>query len=163
MQWTQAARLTSALPCGRQSRVVLTPRRRRQVSGGDVGPNGPDTPLSAGDGDKKARSPGSAKETVKTIAQETPGVSGEPVVTMLVCFFNSHARLRVQRAPGFPCALCFETACFFVQLGRAAPRERGRMSLAKAFSSLVASSFETHRGACHRARIRATRWRCSSG
>jgi hypothetical protein len=29
--------------------------------------------------------------------------------------------------------------------------------------SRVASSFQTHRGACHRARIRATRWRCSSG
>jgi len=24
-----------------------------------------------------------------------------------VCFFISHARLRVHRAPGFPCALCF--------------------------------------------------------
>jgi hypothetical protein len=49
----------------------------------------------------------SAKETVKTIAQGRPGFSGEPVVTTLVCFFISHARLRVQRAPGFPCALCF--------------------------------------------------------
>jgi hypothetical protein len=36
---------------GRQSRVVLTPRRRRQVSGGN----------SADDGDKKARSPGRAR------------------------------------------------------------------------------------------------------
>jgi 2-haloacid dehalogenase len=27
----------------------------------------------------------------------------------------------------------------------------------------LASSFETQRGACHRARIRATRWRCASG
>src|SRR5271169_516374 len=47
----------------------------------------------------------STKETVKTIAQGRPDQTGEPVVTMLVCFFNSHARLRVQRAPGFPCAL----------------------------------------------------------
>jgi len=47
----------------------------------------------------------STKETVKTIAQGMPGVSGEPVVTMLVCFLFLHARLRVQRAPGFPCAL----------------------------------------------------------
>ena len=47
----------------------------------------------------------STKETVKTIAQGRPGISGEPVVTMLVCFFNSHARLRVHWAPGFPCAL----------------------------------------------------------
>jgi len=27
----------------------------------------------------------------------------------------------------------------------------------------MAASFETHHGACHRARIRATRWRCSHG
>ena len=26
----------------------------------------------------------------------------------------------------------------------------------------MTASFETHRGACHRARIRATRWPCSS-
>jgi hypothetical protein len=37
--------------------VVLTPRRRRQVDGGN----------SVGDGDKQARSHKSAKETVKTI------------------------------------------------------------------------------------------------
>src|SRR5437763_11941270 len=34
-----------------------------------------------------------------------PGVSGVTVVTMLVCFFILHARLRVHRAPGIPCAL----------------------------------------------------------
>jgi hypothetical protein len=33
MRWTQAAHLTRALPCGRRSRVVLTPRRWRQVRG----------------------------------------------------------------------------------------------------------------------------------
>ncbi len=51
MRWTQAARLTSALSCGRRSRVVLTPRRWRQVCGSD----------SAGDGGKKARSPRRAR------------------------------------------------------------------------------------------------------
>ena len=49
----------------------------------------------------------SVKETVKTIAQGRPGVTGEPVVTTLVCLFHLHARLRVHRAPGFPCALRF--------------------------------------------------------
>src|SRR5579863_5684900 len=34
-----------------------------------------------------------------------PGYSGGPVVTMLVCSFILHARLRVQRAPGIPHAL----------------------------------------------------------
>src|SRR5438045_7925813 len=49
----------------------------------------------------------SAKETVKTIARGMPGVSGVTVVTMLVCFFILHARLRAHRAPGIPCALLF--------------------------------------------------------
>jgi hypothetical protein len=40
-----------------------------------------------------------------TIARGMPDCSGEPVVTMLVCFFILHARLRVRRAPGIPCAL----------------------------------------------------------
>src|ERR1700721_176245 len=35
MRWTRAALLTSALSCGRRSRVVLTPRRWRQVSRSD--------------------------------------------------------------------------------------------------------------------------------
>jgi hypothetical protein len=34
-----------------------------------------------------------------------PGETGVTVVTMLVCFFISHARLRAHRAPGIPCAL----------------------------------------------------------
>src|SRR5690242_20447504 len=32
---------------------------------------------------------------------------GVPVVTLLVCFFHSHTRLRVRKTPGFPCALRF--------------------------------------------------------
>ncbi len=51
MRWTQAAPKTRALFCGRRSRVVLTPRRWRQVGGGD----------STGDGGKQARSPGRAR------------------------------------------------------------------------------------------------------
>src|SRR5215212_8259859 len=45
------------------------------------------------------------KETVKTIARGMPGVSGVTVVTMLVCFFHLHMRLRAHRASGIPCAL----------------------------------------------------------
>src|SRR5712671_5665025 len=41
----------------------------------------------------------------KTIARGMPGRTGVTVVTTLVCFFISHARLRVHRAPGIPCAL----------------------------------------------------------
>ena len=77
----------------------------------------------------------STKETVKTIAQGRPGISGEPVVTMLVCFFNSHARLRVQRAPGFPCALYFSGARL-ANLGRIVSREWGGVSGAPRRSNL---------------------------
>jgi hypothetical protein len=42
----------------------------------------------------------------KTIARGMPGDSGVTVVTTLVCFFISHARLRVHWASGIPCALC---------------------------------------------------------
>jgi hypothetical protein len=48
----------------------------------------------------------STKETVKTIVQGMPVESVLPVVTTLVCFSFSHARPRVRRAPGIPCALC---------------------------------------------------------
>src|SRR5258708_7921810 len=41
-----------------------------------------------------------------------PGRSGEPVVTMLVCFFILHARLRVHQAPGFPAPSDFHRAGF---------------------------------------------------
>ena len=42
-----------------------------------------------------------------TIARGMPGASGEPVVTTSCAFYFSHARLRVHRAPGIPCALTF--------------------------------------------------------
>ena len=91
------ARARSTMRCfsRRRSRVVLTPRRWRQVGGATP-------PMTV---TTKPVTEESTKETVKTIAQGMPGVSGEPVVTMLVCFLFLHARLRVQRAPGFPCAL----------------------------------------------------------
>ena len=51
MRWTRVALLTRAQSCGRRSRVVLTPRRWRQVGERDF----------AGDGDNKARSPRRAR------------------------------------------------------------------------------------------------------
>ena len=51
-------------------------------------------------------------------------ISGVTVVTMLVCFtYHLHARLRAHRAPGIPCALCFEGREIHAQLGRFTPRE----------------------------------------
>ncbi len=62
---------------------------------------------SAGDGVKQRGHRGEREVSRKTIARGMPGRSGVTVVTTLVCFFVSHARLRVHRAPGIPCALCF--------------------------------------------------------
>ncbi len=71
--------LTNGTERGRRSRVVLTPRRWRQVGGGN----------SAGDGDNKARSPGRVRrKPLKPLRAGMPGDPGEPVVTMLVCFSN---------------------------------------------------------------------------
>src|SRR6202030_2565091 len=62
---------------GRRSRVVLAPRRWRQVGGGN----------SADDGDKKARSPGRARrKPLKPLRAGMPGDPGGPVVTTLVWF-----------------------------------------------------------------------------
>jgi hypothetical protein len=51
MRWTRTALQTSGARGGRRSRVVLTPRRWRQVGGGN----------SVSDGGKQARSPGRAR------------------------------------------------------------------------------------------------------
>jgi hypothetical protein len=65
--------------------------------------------LHAGDGDNKARSPERARsKPLKPFAQEKPDRFGVPVVTCLRAFYFLHARLRVRRASGFSCALCFE-------------------------------------------------------
>jgi hypothetical protein len=55
-----------------------------------------------------------------------PGDLGVPVVTTLVCFVSHlQARLRVQRAPGIPHALCFSGRLLHAKLGRIAPRGCG--------------------------------------
>ena len=83
----------------------------------------------AGDGDKKARSPGSAKETVKPLRAGMPGVSGVSVVTNSRVFLR--ARLRVHRAPGIPTP-SIGRRIFLQQLGRNA-----------CFDCTGAASFET--------------------
>src|SRR5579864_1113059 len=87
----------------------------------------------AGDGGKKARfTRKSTKETVKAIAQGMPASSGEPVVTTLVCFLFSHARLWVHLAPGIPCALCLSRdEVVAMTRARTTPRE------GKIFSAVV--------------------------
>jgi hypothetical protein len=70
--------------CGvRRSRVVLTPRRWRQVRGCWVGPTGLQAQRqSADDGGKQARSPGRARrKPLKPLRAGMPGDSGVLVVT----------------------------------------------------------------------------------
>jgi hypothetical protein len=74
---------------GRRSRVVLMPRCWHQ----------PGDEASASRRGRWQTSPvaeESAEETVKTIARGMPGEPGVPAVTMLVCFFISHTRLRAR-------------------------------------------------------------------
>jgi hypothetical protein len=52
-----------------------------------------------------------------TIAQGMPECSGVPVVTLLVCFFHSHTRLRVRQTPGIPCTLPFREGKTLQKLG----------------------------------------------
>src|ERR1700760_1710999 len=103
---------------GRRSRVVLTPRRWRQVSGASF------------PGAMVARKPGHQGDhevSRNTIAQEMPGVLGEPVVTT-PRVTNIHAGLRVHRAPGVSCALLLFGARQLANLGRIASRECGSTS-----------------------------------
>jgi hypothetical protein len=89
------ALLTSALPRGRRSRVVLTPRRWRQVPGKQK--------LLGGDGGKQARSPGRARnKLLKPLRAGMPGDPGATVVTNACAYYTSRTRLRVHRAPGIP-------------------------------------------------------------
>jgi hypothetical protein len=64
--------------CGRRSRVVLTPRRWRQVGGAIRRRRWQTSPVTGE----------SSKETVNTIAQGNAGLPGGPVVTTLVCLLH---------------------------------------------------------------------------
>jgi hypothetical protein len=65
MRWTRQCRQTSGAECGRRSRVVLMPRRWRQVGGDDL-------PAMVA---RKPITRESTKQAVKTIAQGMPGVT----------------------------------------------------------------------------------------
>jgi hypothetical protein len=84
MRWTRAVLLTRAPPCGRRSRVVLTPRRWRQV--------GDDASHHADDGGKQARSPGRARRNpLKPLRAGMPGDPGATVVTNARAYYSTRA------------------------------------------------------------------------
>src|SRR5437660_12062879 len=80
----------------RRSRVVLAPRPWRLS-----------TPACAGVATvtKNAAHRGEHEGNRQTIARGKPVRLAELVVNLLGCFFLLPPRLRVQLAPGFPCAL----------------------------------------------------------
>jgi hypothetical protein len=94
MRWTRQCQKTNDVARGRRSRVVLTPRRWRQVGGR----------ISAGDGDKKARSPGRARRKPLKPSRREGRVIPVNLWSIPVCFLPLHTGPRVQRAPGFPCS-----------------------------------------------------------
>src|SRR3954454_676298 len=73
---------------------------------------------------------GEHEENRKTIARGMPGDfrCDRGDYARVLCFI-SHARLRVHRAPGIPCALCFLGERFLQKLGRIAPPDLGATSL----------------------------------
>ena len=95
MRWTRAALETNAPACGRRSRVVLTPRRWRQVGEGNF----------TGDGGKRARSPGRARrKPLKPLRAGMPGYSGELAVNtrvhlQLPCAHEAAGALGTRHSP----------------------------------------------------------------
>jgi hypothetical protein len=127
------SRSSRTLGAGCDGRDGLVRRTRPTRTAKPCGPGAPTLASSFAEFSAKRRwqeSPVTGESTehaVKTIAQGRPGKPGVPVVTMLVCFLISHARLRVRRAPGFPCALFYQRDKMSASLGREqASRDRGR-------------------------------------
>src|SRR3979490_2184927 len=107
----------------RRSRVVLTPRRWRQVRGVKSAQPGLDKNISVGDGGKTARSPGRARrKPLKPLRAGTSGDSGVLVYSCAFYQYKVHTRLRVPRASGVPHALFGRK--IYQRLGRMARRGR---------------------------------------
>jgi hypothetical protein len=100
----------------------------------------------AGDGGKKARSPGRArKKPEKTIAQGMPECFGEPVVTNSCAFhFRTRGYGCIER-PAFPAPSLFSREDHLQKLGREARRECGSVSGKRVSSPLPSALFRTGR------------------
>ena len=110
---------------GRQNRVVLTPRRWRQVRGMASRPNRARTSqISADDGGKRARSPGRARhKPLKPLRAGMPGDAGVLVVTRVLSTNTKCTRGRgCSGRPAFPTPSLGRE--INARLGRFAPRDR---------------------------------------
>ncbi len=114
--------------CVRRSRVVLTPRRWRQVCGRQVSPTGRgQATYSASDGGKRARSPGRARrKPLKPLRAGMPGDSGVLVVTRVLSTNTKCTRgCGCSGHPAFPTPSV--GGSFKQRLGRLASRGRSRI------------------------------------
>jgi hypothetical protein len=121
---------------GRRSRVVLTPRRWRQVGG----------KYPADDGDKKARSPGRARrKPLKPLRAGMPGESGEPRgdYARMVLFFPIRGCGCIEH-PAFPTPLAIRAVRFLHHSGANASRERGGVPLHDVTPCVVLANARTH-------------------
>jgi hypothetical protein len=111
-------RKTKRADRGRRSRVVLTPRRWRSSWRRRV-------PRLAGDGGKKARSPGRARrKPLKPLRGEGRSDPTSPVVTTLVCFLFYTRGRGCSGHPVFPAPSHLEERDVDGSLGRVALRDR---------------------------------------
>jgi hypothetical protein len=112
MRWTRWRRKTSGATRGRQSRVVLTPRRWRQVFAGVI--------PCASDGGKRARSPGRARNKLLKPLRREGWVFRQTCGDYARMLFQTlHARLRVLAAhPAFPAPSSLLGENVRAQLGR---------------------------------------------
>jgi hypothetical protein len=171
MRWTRAALLTRALACGRRSRVVLAPRRWRQVLEKQAS-----CKFLGGDGGKQARSPGRARnKPLKPLRAGMPGDPGATVVTNACAFYHCARGCGCNGHPAFPTpSLGGSTTnnsgairrgnvkLYLAVFARSTRISASRCpSTGSATKQSTLASLLPHgllRGACHRARIRATGW-----
>src|ERR1700681_3635195 len=89
----------------RQNRVVLTPRRWRQVRGVKSAQPGLDKTYPLMTVAKEPGHRGARNKPLKPLRAGMPGDSGVLVYSCAFYQCKAHTRLRVQRAPGVPHAL----------------------------------------------------------
>src|SRR3954465_6952471 len=115
--------LTNGAERGRRSRVVLTPRRWRQVLRSDA----------QSDGDNKARSPErSRRKPLKPLRAGMPGLPGEPTVTTSCALYPFRTRdCGCIKRPAFPTP--------FLRKGGRNPAQLGRIRAARTWSCVCRS------------------------
>jgi len=129
MRWMWRHQGTNDVVRIRRSRVVLTPRRWRQVGGNALQRacddashhTGDDASHRTGDGGKKARSPRRARSRpLKPLRREGRTDPPTPVVTS-VCFHFLHTDRGCSGHPAFPAPSMFRRAMSITR-ARSAPR-----------------------------------------